>query len=206
MQVPGGNSVYERWVNSLRAWAKDPENVSLLELPVLEESTFTPDTYRRLVSHILDAMRQANERWHQGLTRAWTNATTPYELSREMVSLRTTLARRVQLARHPGLPEPIQAALLSGLRADIERYQQEAETAVRTQRSAVSVDATWSDQMLAVVREHSFMAVLDYDVSGHRPLAAPLADRAASAPIAQGRRSTFRRIVPFTSSQEVPRG
>ncbi len=112
MQVPGGNSVYERWVNSLRAWAKDPENVSLLELPVLEESTFTPDTYRRLVSHILDAMRQANERWHQGLTRAWTNATTPYELSREMVSLRTTLARRVQLARHPGLPEPIQAALL----------------------------------------------------------------------------------------------
>ncbi len=200
MQVPAGGSVYERWVNTLRAWAQDPETVSLLELPVLDESTFTPDTYRRLIDHLLAAMRAANDRWHEGLTRAWSNASTPFELAAEMVSLRTTLARRLQLAKHPGLPEPIRTALHEGLAKDIQRYQREAEEAVSRQRSATSLDSRTRDQLLAVVRENSFVAVLGYDVSGHRPVAAPLPERGASEPVRQQPRTAHRRVVPIKES------
>jgi hypothetical protein len=196
-QVPQGGSVYERWVLTLRAWAKEPERTPLDGLPALDDSTFTPDTYGRFVDHVLDAMRQANERWHRGLSRAWETSATPHELAREMVALRITLARRLQLARHPGLPGPIRDSLLAGLRGDIERYQTETEDAVRNQRSATTVDSSWRDQMLAVVRENSFLAVLDYDVSGRRPQAAPLPERDPYTPIAAPARPSYRRIVPI---------
>lgn len=205
MHVPAGGSIYERWVNTLRAWSRDPEGVSLQELPALRDDTFTPETYRRLIDHILEAMRLANERWHQGLVRAWGTSSTPFELAREFVSLRTTLARRLQLAHHPGLPEPIRKVLFEGLRADVERYQREAEEMVSKSSAGASLDTTWRNQMLAVVREHSFIAVLSYDVSGDRPQAAPLPERAQTGSVAPSRPSV-RRVVPFTASPEVPRG
>lgn len=201
MESIHGASVYERWVNTLRAWAQAPENTSLQDLPSLAEDTFSQDTYRRLIDHLLEAMRAANERWHQGLTRAWSTAASPFELARELVDLRVTLGRRLQLAKHPGLPQAVQEALLEGLRTDVARYQQEVEDGIRRQRSSSSLDSGWRDQMLAVVRENSFAAVLAYDVSGHRPQVAALPATGGTAPAAP-RATRPRRIVPVTRPEE----
>ena len=203
MSSPTGAGVYEQWVTTLRVWGKDPENTSLRSLPTLTDETFTPDTYARLVDHLLRAMREAHGRWQSGLERAFATAATPHALARELVALRVLLGRRLQLAQHPGLPEPIRTSLVEGLTRDIERYQSDAEAAIGRQQSAASIDTTFRDQMLQVVRENSFVAVLGYDTSGDRPELGALPVNAAPSSAQLTPRSTRRRVVPFTTQSEV---
>jgi len=199
MSSPTGAGLYEQWVMTLRAWGRDPENTSLTGLPALTDETFTPDTYARLVDHVLRAMREVHARWQAGLERAFATAATPAALARELVALRVPLGRRLQLAQHPGLPQAIRTALLEGLTKDIERYQADAEDAIRRQQSAASIDTSFRDQMLQVVRENSFVAVLGYDVRGDRPEVGALPANAAPSSRPVAARSSHRRVVPFTT-------
>lgn len=163
-------SAYETWVLTVRAWAADP-TTPLDHLPVLDDATFTPDTYDRLFRYILEALRAVSERWQAGLQRAWQTSSNSFELGRELVQLRATLSRRLQLAGHPALPEKAREILLRDTRESIACYQRELEANVTRLHTSGRVDRKELDRMLMVVRENSFVGLLDYVVGhdGSRP-------------------------------------
>ena len=192
-----GSSPYETWVLTLRAWSQDP-TLSLEQLPALADDTFTPDTYGRLMNHVLAAVQAVSNRWHEGLVRTMRDAVTPFDLARELVGLRATLSRRVQLATHPALPEGVRQVLTESLRRDVERYQADLESAVQRQSAGGRVDHRAAEKMLTVVRENSFLSVLRYDVdqTGRRLELQPLPESGHSgAGVASGG-GRRRRVVP----------
>lgn len=195
-----GSGPYEIWVLTLRAWAKDP-NTSLEGLPVLDEETFSPETYARFFEHVRQAMQVAADRWLDALERVLGSATTHHDFAQQLLGLRAILARRVQLARHPSLAAPIREALEGGLRRDVERYQRELEAAVTKTPAAARVDSASTEKMLRVIREHSFLSVLDYRpvTAGGAATAVPLHERVTSTGVAGRSRST-RRVTPFPQS------
>lgn len=192
-----GTSLYETWVLTLRAWSKDPMT-PLDQLPALADDTFTPETYGRLIDHLMKSLQTVSDRWQAHLERVWGRFSSPHELARELVSLRSTLSRRVQLSFHPSLPPAVREVLERDIRAAVARYQEDLERAVRKQSAAASVDHTAVERLLKVVRDNSFLAVLDYSVeqTGGRLERAPLpptsTDRAST-----GRRSATRRVQPM---------
>ena len=95
-----GTSPYETWVLTLRAWSQDPMT-PLDQLPALTDDTFTPETYGRLIDHLMKALQTASDRWQSHLERAWSDVSSPHGLSRQLVALRSTLSRRVQLSLIP---------------------------------------------------------------------------------------------------------
>lgn len=208
MHPPQGASPYETWVLTLRAWARDPRT-PLDRLPDLAVETFTPDTYARLLDHFNQALSASLERWRSALHALVAGARTPAELAAGLVDLRHTLARSVQLVSHPGLPPEIRDVLVRSNRSDIERYQREFEDAIGRQARTGHALNGEADHMLALVREHSFVAVLDRDLRWDgqelRGAAASLPEPAPTAPTggmpllpaparpAPGRRS-YRRI------------
>jgi hypothetical protein len=187
-------------VLTLRAWSKDPRT-PLDELPALSNDTFSPDTFGRLIEHILSAVRAADDRWQQRLATALGNVGTPFEFGRTLVDLRSTLARRVQLTSHPALPPAVREALEKGTREAITSYQSQLEDVVKKQSSRSSLDTGWLDQVLKVVRENSFLSVLDYqsDGKGTAPVAPaiPIAHPPADVPVA---RRAFRRVIPIAEN------
>lgn len=182
---------------TLRAWSADART-PLEDLPPLQDDSFTPETYRRLVEHITAALQAVTEGWLAALQRAVSRAATPFELGHELVSLRARLARRVQLSTHPALPPGLRAVLEKDVRDAVAQYQRELEEAVRRQTSKARLDHASSERFLRVVRENSFASVLGFrfDLGDPRPGPAPLPERDPHAPLVTGRRTPVRRVVP----------
>ena len=192
-----GTSPYETWVLTLRAWSQDPMT-PLDQLPALADDTFTPETYGRLIDHLMKSLQTASDRWQSHLERAWSDVSSPHDLARQLVALRSTLSRRVQLSLHPSLPPAVREVLEREIRAAVARYQEDLEHAVRKQSAAASVDHGAVERLLKVVRENSFLSVLDYAVvqSGQRLERAPLPPTSPAHPTS-GRRSVTRRVQPL---------
>lgn len=172
---PVGNTAYETWVRTLRAWAED-QSTPLNHLPQLADDTFTPETYRAFFGYLSAALDAVSKRWVKGLDRAWSTSDTPFVLARELIQLRAVLARRVQLARHPALPPAIRDILEKDLVSSVQRYQRELEDNVRKSTATSRLDAKERESLLTVVRENSFLKVLDYGVAfdGSVPSTGPL--------------------------------
>jgi hypothetical protein len=197
--APQGRVAYETWVLTLRAWAEDPL-IAIDHLPPLDDATFTPDTYARLFEHLLAALEKVSNRWHDGLERAWKVSHDRFALAQELVALRASLARRVQLASHPSLPEGARTVLRTRTWEDVHRYQREIEEAVVALGTDGTVGRDEVEEMLAVVRENPFTAVLGYTMSfdGGRLDDGPLREVDTSGPITP--RSRVRRIDPTSFS------
>lgn len=194
-----GSTSYETWVLTLRAWSADPQT-PLDHLPVLNERSYTPETYGRLIAQLTKAMQAVADRSVASIDRAVRDSHTTHDLARAMVDLRRSLARRGQLAGHPSLPEPIRTALTEGFARDLQRWQSDLEdgllSALRT-----STDRTRAEALLRVVRDNSLLAALSYaGPTNAAPARAALPTRDASAPIASraGSGPARRRIVPLT--------
>lgn len=160
---PQGASPYETWVLTLRAWSSDPRT-PLDHLPALASDMFTPDTYGRLIDHLVRAIQAATERWEGALHQLTATARTDQELAMGLVDLRNTLARRVQLVSHPALPPEIRDALTKENRAAIERFQHEFEEALMNQARAGHALQAGLQQTLATVRANPFTEVLDREM------------------------------------------
>lgn len=199
--VPSGNSVYEVWVLTLRRWSDDPRT-PLHHLPSLADDTFTPDTYQRLVEHLLKALQKVNSRWMDSLGAAFTRAAGPHDLARELQALRVTLGRRLELSTHPSLPAGIRDTLLRDLRRDVDRYQQEIEDGVRRQTESGRIHTAAAEKLLRVVRENPLSGVfgLQVTITGERPVAPPIPVHTAAPPLPAPRRSG-RRVVPYTEPE-----
>lgn len=157
-----GNSPYETWVLTLQAWTKDPMT-SLEGLPALQDDTFTPQTYNRLFVYVKEALEAATARWEQELLTTLRSFRSSFDLAQGMTRLRSTLARRVQLARHPGLPPGWRKILGKDATKTIQRLQDDFERIVRN--STASWPQAERELMYRTVRENSFVRVLEMDLA-----------------------------------------
>lgn len=175
MSVSTGGSAYEVWVSTLRSWADDP-HTSLDHLPVLDERSFSPDTYARLMKHLVDSVEAASRRGIDALGRAFQYSTTPAELEAALVAVRPVLARRTMLVRHPALPESVRRVLEDAMRRELTRAQSEIEEDLRRRAERGRLDSDHTDRLLRVVRENRLTSVLDrtYTETAGRLEVAPL--------------------------------
>jgi hypothetical protein len=150
---------YEAWVLGLQAWAKDPSH-DLGGLPRLSADSLPPAAYERLVAHIMAAQQEVMSAWQRRLERNIQAARSEHEYARTLVELRSQLGRRLQLARHHGLPAEIQRPLSDGVERDIRRIQQELENAVTQPGRGNGIQMATREKMLRLVRANSFTAIL----------------------------------------------
>jgi hypothetical protein len=160
VSVSTGGSAYEIWVATLRSWAEDPRT-GLDHLPMLDERSFSPDTYARLMRHLIESVEAAARRGVQALERAFQHSTTPAELEAALVAVRPVLARRAVLVRHPALPEPVRCTLEDAMRRELTRAQDDIEGDLRRRAARGRVDSDHTDRMLAVVRRNRLTSALD---------------------------------------------
>jgi len=158
-------STYEAWVVTLRRWTHDPRS-SLHGLPQLEEASFGPATYARLLVHITSALETVATRWVGEVGAALGRPTGSHELSVELVRLRPGLARQLQLAGHPALPPSLREALLARTAETIRAYQREVERAVAEDTGRGRLDGGQRDALLRAVRECTMERLLTGGESG----------------------------------------
>lgn len=174
------SSGYESWVRALRAWATDPAH-TVLELPVLTESSLPPSAFHRLLGHLNEALSTAMTRWSSEFTVQWARATTEHDRERALVQMRTKLARRLQLADHPSLPAVIRDLLSESAATDIRNLQQEIEDNLLKSTANASSDRSVRERLLKTARANSLTAILEpnfpLDALFHPEPAAPPADR-----------------------------
>ena len=157
--ISAGSGAYETWVAAIRQWSLDP-TVSLAALPPLRETDYDRGSFERFSVHLVSAIEGFMAGWNDQLTEAFSRAGTEHDLAVELVRLRNRLRPRVELTRHPGLPEGIRQALATGLAADLTAMQAQLEEGVRQSVSRGSVDTRRTDALLRVVRENSLHTVL----------------------------------------------
>ena len=138
-----GRSDYETWVLTLRDWRTNPQQ-DLTGLPALAEEDLSPEAFSRLVDHITEAIQAVTDAWQENLSRTTQEARTDFELARALAGSRRYLRRRVELARHPGLPEALRKVLDDGCTRDVTRMQGELEQQMQGTINLISnvADAT----------------------------------------------------------------
>lgn len=154
-------TVYEVWVRTLRAWATD-ESVSLATLPQLAEDSMPMAAYTRLIDHINAALETVTNRWDEALAKVLASMSDPRDLGQELVALRRKLARRLELARHPALPQVLRNTYSQAADKDVRTYQQQLEDAIMKLSRSGRVPTPVVDELYRAMRENSFVAVLGY--------------------------------------------
>ena len=159
-----GSSAYKSWVTTLRAWSRDT-SVSLDSLPPLNQDSFSPTTYNRVLDHIITAIGTMMRGWSDSFTRDWNAALGAGDLHGAEVALveaRRRLLPRLTLANHPGLPEKIRTALMTGLRKDVESIQKQLEEDMQdVSRFTTPTMRQQQEQLVRLVRTNSMERIFD---------------------------------------------
>ena len=159
-----GSSAYKSWVTTLRAWSRDT-SVSLDSLPPLNQDSFSPTTYNRVLDHIITAVGTMMRGWSDSVTRDWNAALGAGDLHGAEVALveaRRRLLPRLTLANHPGLPEKIRTALMTGLRKDVESIQKQLEEDMQdVSRFTTPTMRQQQEQLVRLVRTNSMARIFD---------------------------------------------
>ena len=159
-----GSSAYKSWVTTLRAWSRDT-SVSLDSLPPLNQDSFSPTTYNRVLDHIITAVGTMMRGWNDSFTRDWNAALGAGDLhgaEAALVEARRRLLPRLTLANHPGLPEKIRTALMTGLRKDVESIQKQLEEDMQdVSRFTTPTVRQQQEQLVRLVRTNSMARIFD---------------------------------------------
>ena len=159
-----GSSAYKSWVTTLRAWSRDT-SVSLDSLPPLNQDSFSPTTYNRVLDHMITAIGTMMRGWSDSFTRDWNAALGAGDLHGAEVALveaRRRLLPRLTLANHPGLPERIRTALMTGLRKDVESIQKQLEEDMQdVSRFTTPTMRQQQEQLVRLVRTNSMARIFD---------------------------------------------
>lgn len=156
----GSASTYEKWVLALRTWQKDP-TYDLGDLPALSVDSLPPSAYERLMSHFGRAQAALMELWSTRFLRDWAAARSTHDQMRVLVDLRALLGRRLQLARHPGLPQEFRDVLEQAVESDIRRMQDDLEKEVTRAVAGAHSQRNEQERMLHLLRTNSFTAILE---------------------------------------------
>ena len=159
-----GSSAYKSWVTTLRAWSRDT-SVSLDSLPPLNQDSFSPTTYNRVLDHMITAIGTMMREWNDSFTRDWNAALGAGDLhgtEAALVEARRRLLPRLTLANHPGLPERIRTALMTGLRKDVESIQKQLEEDMQdVSRFTTPTMRQQQEQLVRLVRTNSMARIFD---------------------------------------------
>ena len=159
-----GSSAYKSWVTTLRAWSRDT-SVSLDSLPPLNQDSFSPTTYNRVLDHMITAIGTMMRGWNDSFTRDWNAALGAGDLhgaEAALVEARRRLLPRLTLANHPGLPERIRTALMTGLRKDVESIQKQLEEDMQdVSRFTTPTMRQQQEQLVRLVRTNSMARIFD---------------------------------------------
>ena len=159
-----GSSAYKSWVTTLRAWSRDT-SVSLDSLPPLNQDSFSPTTYNRVLDHMITAIGTMMRGWNDSFTRDWNAALGAWDLhgaEAALVEARRRLLPRLTLANHPGLPERIRTALMTGLRKDVESIQKQLEEDMQdVSRFTTPTVRQQQEQLVRLVRTNSMARNFD---------------------------------------------
>ncbi len=179
-----GNSVYESWVITLLAWRDDP-TVPLDDLPVLTEESLPRDAYDRFFRHLQEALEHSTRRWEKAFAAAISGFRDDHDLADRLVKQRAGLARRLQLASHPSLPEPVRIALTEDFARMVHRLQEQFESNTRSGLIRSRHPHHVVEQLMRTVHENPLDDVLRLRVSqdGMRATAEALPDVRADAPV-----------------------
>lgn len=153
-------SAYEQWVTAVRSWREDPRH-DMSQLPVLVADSLPPAAFERLFVHIRDAQQYVMDRWVSTFARDWGGARDEQGRVRALLDTRRVLARRLQLARHPGLPEVVRTELGNGVARDIRQLQEELEEAVTKQQRGARFDSAQIERALNILRTNRLTAILE---------------------------------------------
>ena len=168
-----GESRYETWVLTLRAWGQDPR-VRLDHLPPLTSADFPPSAWSRFIGHLTEAQNALMLGFKERLTRLTELARTDFEFSQALTESRRLLRHRVELAHQPCLPAELQAILQKSCRTDIQRIQRELEEMLINAGRNAPQDSRFWGQRLLTVRQNPFTAVLSGDEApGDGPFGVP---------------------------------
>lgn len=181
-----GSSHYETWVLTLRAWSQDPQ-VDISDLPVLDEHSVPAGVFTRLADHIVAAQNVLMRSWRDRFERLLGAAQTEFDVAQAMLDGRRVLRRRVELARHPSLPQSLREALEEACTRDLQRIQEELEQSIRDAASAQARDASFWERRLLAVHQNPVTGALT------APLVPPIASE-EPAPVAN-RRWPRRRVL-----------
>lgn len=158
-------SVYETWVRTLRAWRRDPL-IDLSQLPTLDETSFPPATYQRLINHLNEAITEQMKRWQSQTASTLGAATDDHARARALVDAREGLAHRLKLARHTAFPEQIRSALITQAENDIRSLQTQLERDAQHVAAAASAsNRPVREATLKLFRDNPLTAVLDPNFS-----------------------------------------
>ena len=159
-----GQSSYESWVTTLVAWREDPA-VPLSELPVLTEESLPRDAFDRLFKHLEEALEHSTQRWEKTFSAAISDYRNHHDLADRLVKLRAGLARRLQLASHPSLPEPVRTALTDDFERMVHRLQEQFESNTRAALIRSRVPHSAMEQLMRTIHENPLDEVLRLKVS-----------------------------------------
>ncbi len=153
-------STYEQWVTAVRSWREDPRH-DMSHLPTLVTDSLPPAAYERLFGHIRDAQQHVMNRWSETFARDWGAARDEQGRVRALLDTRRVLARRLQLAGHPGLPEVVRAELTNGVARDTRQLQDELEAALTKHQPGARIDRVQSERALNMLRTNRLTAILE---------------------------------------------
>lgn len=157
MTVP--STAYETWVKAVRTWRQDPRH-DLTTLPPLAVDSLPPAAYDRLFAHIRDAQQHVMDRWSATFARQWADAKDDHGRIRLLIDTRVLLARRLQLAGHPGLPDMVRKEFTAGVARDIQTLQKNLEDTAAA-RSGHRIDRCGTEHTLSLLRANRLTAILD---------------------------------------------
>lgn len=150
---------YEIWVSRLIAWSNDPQ-VQLSDLPVLKEESFSPATWSRLLKHIEKAIAKVMDKWQDDMEKGTRTMRSEHDFSNVLVHSRELLAKRVELASHPALPEKVRDALMEETKTSINDLQKQLEDALSSSNNSWAIDKS---SVIKVVKSSPLTAVLNSD-------------------------------------------
>lgn len=145
---------------AVRAWREDPRH-DMSQLPTLVVDSLPPAAYERLFVHIRDAQQHVMDRWAVTFARDWGSARDEQGRVRALLDTRRILARRLQLATHPGLPEVVRTELGNGVARDTRQLQQELEETVTKQQRGARFDRVQIERALYILRSNRLTAILE---------------------------------------------
>lgn len=175
MTGPAPSSVYEIWVTTLRAWSVDP-STPLAELPILTEDSLPRGAFDRLFEHLHAALEKSTTTWVESFSHAMGDFSDDHDLADRLIKLRIGLARRMQLASHPSLPDVVRQSLSEDFERFVRTAQEELEASIRDGLRARQASQEHETRMLRTTRENSLVGVLNLRLSqdGSRGAVAPL--------------------------------
>ncbi len=196
------STAYEVWVLGLRKWQKNP-SADLSQLPRLTADSLPPSAYSRLLTHLHTAIEAMMQDFSEKFSRGIEHARSEHEMAQVMVGLRALLYRRVELARHPSLPEEISRPLVEAARREIAALQVDLERVLTSSTDRSSSNRSRVERMLKLARDNSFTAVLDPGF-GHHGGGIPTGDIPAQPAAVRHSGSPVRRRILLPDASPPP--